>query len=213
MQKNDGVLLEITIEQKLCTRWGLYLDTDVVVHRSFDDLLGDRAFIGYLYNFAFCTAIVGSEKGGKFIKGILDMYDSGNFITKNTFLGKNNGEDPYHDDKWAPSNEFWTWYIIKTFPRLSLNNKEQEFEDLHIYPKEYFELGSLFGKWYSRHLNYNSWREKNSGGFARKIKHSPEENEICWMIIRQIIYMKRERETGFYGLRDSILAENLRKKC
>lgn len=45
-----------------------YLDTDGA-HNSFDDLLGKLAFIGYLYNIGFCTAVMVSENG-TFIKGI-----------------------------------------------------------------------------------------------------------------------------------------------
>lgn len=64
----------------------IYLDTDVVVNRGFDDLLGNDAFIDFFYNVALCTAVVGATKCSSFIKGILNMYDTGHYETKKTVI-------------------------------------------------------------------------------------------------------------------------------
>jgi len=69
---------------------GIYLDTDVMVYRSFDDLLGERAFIGkensvhfeggftaqYLSSHCF-----GAEKGHPFVKDCLDYFEDRHFVT------------------------------------------------------------------------------------------------------------------------------------
>lgn len=54
---------------------GIYLDTDVLVLDSFDDMLKNKAFVGYENpDFPF-TAVFGAEPHHPFIKRILDYYD------------------------------------------------------------------------------------------------------------------------------------------
>lgn len=52
---------------------GIYFDTDVEVIRTFDGLLGEKAFIGFqteigVSKFPFNTAVIGCEKGNGFIE-------------------------------------------------------------------------------------------------------------------------------------------------
>ena len=54
---------------------GVYFDTDVIVIRTIDDLLNNRAFVGYeTPEFPF-TAVFGAEKHHPFVKDLLDYYD------------------------------------------------------------------------------------------------------------------------------------------
>ena len=71
-----------------------------------------------------------------------------------------------------------------------------------VYPKHYFELGSLIAPYYCRHTNYNSWREQNkSKNFLKRIKRFAEKNTICWIIIRTLVNKKGEKYTSFYKYR------------
>ena len=55
---------------------GIYLDTDVYVIDSLDDLLDNKAFVGYeAPNYPF-TAVFGAVKKHPLIKDMLDYYDS-----------------------------------------------------------------------------------------------------------------------------------------
>lgn len=55
---------------------GIYLDTDVQVLKSFDDLLNCTGFIGYeAYGKYFGTGIIAAEKHNATIKKILDFYE------------------------------------------------------------------------------------------------------------------------------------------
>lgn len=108
----------------------------------------------------------------------------------------------YCDGKWAPSNEYWTWYTICTYPNFVLNNKMQRLVNVTVYPKQYFELGSLTGSYYCRHTNYNSWREQNtSKNVLKKIKRNLERNTFCWIVIRTLINKRGEKYTSFYKYR------------
>ena len=62
---------------------GIYLDTDVFVIDSLDDLLNNRAFVGYEHPDYPFTAVFGAEKGHPLVKDILKYYDSLNAYTFN----------------------------------------------------------------------------------------------------------------------------------
>lgn len=68
---------------------GIYLDTDVFVIDKLDDLLKNKAFVGYEQPDYPFTAVFGAEKGHEFIKDIINYYDnldaySFNFNDNNT---------------------------------------------------------------------------------------------------------------------------------
>lgn len=64
----------------LYTEGGIYLDSDVLVYKSFNNLLHLPYFIGEDYVHCFEPAIIGSEPGMPWIKQVLDRYDSLPFI-------------------------------------------------------------------------------------------------------------------------------------
>lgn len=54
---------------------GIYMDTDVTVYKSFDDLLGLRMFIGNVVNNLPEFALIGAEKNHPYLKDMLDFYN------------------------------------------------------------------------------------------------------------------------------------------
>ena len=59
---------------------GIYMDSDVLVYKSFDDLLNLPYFIGEDYVGCFEPAIIGTEKHNPWIKTVLDHYNDREFI-------------------------------------------------------------------------------------------------------------------------------------
>lgn len=55
---------------------GIYLDSDAEVLKSFDSLLKYRFFWGYEYTGIPEAAVIGAQKGLKWIKNCLDWYES-----------------------------------------------------------------------------------------------------------------------------------------
>lgn len=53
---------------------GIYMDTDVQVIKSFDDLLNNPMFLGYEMNDYIGTGIIGAEKKNPFVGALLDFY-------------------------------------------------------------------------------------------------------------------------------------------
>ena len=72
---------------------GIYLDTDILLVDNIDDLLKNKAFVGFENDTHPFTAVFGAEKGHPFIKEILNYYDyadtSFNFENNNTLSVSN----------------------------------------------------------------------------------------------------------------------------
>ncbi|MGJ9459045.1 glycosyltransferase family 32 protein [Oceanobacillus sp. CF4.6] len=59
---------------------GIYLDTDVEVFKSFDDLLHLDSFWGFEQEDYIATSTIGAAKGNKIVKTFLDSYRDARFI-------------------------------------------------------------------------------------------------------------------------------------
>lgn len=59
---------------------GIYLDSDVLMYKSFNDLLHLPYFIGQDYEHCFEAAVIGAEKGTRWIGEILEYYKGRCFI-------------------------------------------------------------------------------------------------------------------------------------
>jgi hypothetical protein len=70
----------------LYTEGGIYLDTDVEVFKSFNDLLHHDSFWGFEQEYYIATSTIGSEKGNELIKKFLDSYENKSFINEDGSL-------------------------------------------------------------------------------------------------------------------------------
>lgn len=186
---------------------GIYLDTDVIVKKVFDDLLYNNAFIGFANKYMICTAVAGGEKHSKYFEGILDMYNNGEFFDFDVVVNNKPPRNFYENDEWIPSNCLWGWYTIKNNPNIKFINKIQKFNNVTIYPYSYFECGSLFYEYYSRHLNTNMWKnKKKSYNPLRVLKRFFDNFEITWIINRHIIIKFRNKDYLFYKYKPELKA-------
>lgn len=129
----------------LYDRGGIYLDTDVYAYRSFDDLLGGGSdiFLGWIYDCALGTAVIGASAKSALIGELLNMYNARS----------------YGDD--IVNNGIVTDYFLDYVPGFLLNGKRQTIdykgERIDIYPKEEFETGKVFGRSHTLHFADGSW--------------------------------------------------------
>lgn len=101
---------------------GIYLDVDVEVVKSFDDLLNNKAYFGFeSEKFTNTGAGFGAEKGNNAVKVLLEQYDQLLDGTKDT-IG-------------CPILN--TQALVKL--GLKLNNQLQELDDCTVYPSDYFD--------------------------------------------------------------------------
>lgn len=106
---------------------GIYLDTDVEVIKSFDDLLVLPAFIGFEANKnnTVETAVIGSEPKLAWTKELLEYYDTHSFLQKDGTLDMTPNPTIF-------SNIFESRGLLP-------NGKKQVYkEKLHVFPVDYF---------------------------------------------------------------------------
>jgi glycosyltransferase involved in cell wall biosynthesis len=106
---------------------GIYLDCDVEVLKNIDTLLDNRAFTAVENPYILGTAIIGSEKGGEWIRSVLNYYEGRHFILPDASLDV------------TQSNYVHT--RIAENAGMQLDNTLQKFENLTVYPKETFYPG------------------------------------------------------------------------
>lgn len=75
-QKKWAFVADYIRLEKIHQFGGIYLDTDMMVLKSFDKFLNNDCFFGAEDNTYFNAAIVGATKGNKFIYKCLEFYNS-----------------------------------------------------------------------------------------------------------------------------------------
>lgn len=103
---------------------GIYLDTDVMIRKSFTPFLKFQAFGGFENDLYLTSAVIGCEAHFSLIKEFLEYYKGRSFLMKEG--GLNN-----------EANVIMITNVCKKYG-LQINDKEQEIMGFHIYPKEYF---------------------------------------------------------------------------
>lgn len=104
---------------------GIYLDTDVEVFKSFDDLLHHHSFWGFEQENYIATSTIGARKGNQLIKVFLDSYTDKKFIKQ---------DGTYND----LTNVAIVTEILQKL-ELKLNGEYQEIKGAGVfYPQTYF---------------------------------------------------------------------------
>lgn len=146
---------------------GIYLDSDVMVYKSFDQFLNLHAFASIEFHSYFMyahisnkkeklvgieAAVLGSEKGASWLKNVLDYYDGRHFSMKRKEIEKN--IMPRVIARILHKKYGFEYFPV--FQRLD--------NGMHIYPAEVFSSvrakGTIIN--YSAHLGANSWNYKQS---------------------------------------------------
>ena len=146
---------------------GIYLDTDVVVYKSYNDLLNNRAFIGKedalnilplecrlaQYLSSHC---IGAEPGAEFIHDCLNYFEGRHFVLS--------------DDEHLPLSLRYNYVILPYIQAVIAREygydwlpKIQSIQycknGLVVYPSDYFCGHSFLPDSYCQHLAIGSWRE------------------------------------------------------
>lgn len=134
----------------LYTYGGIYLDTDVEVLKSFDDLLFNESFIGRESDCFLCTAVIGARPNMKWILELLNLYAERSFIRSDGTL-----------DVTTNVIQITFYWREKS---LEMSNKMQILPELTVYPICYFSPKSwesgkcdLSDNTYSIHYFAGTW--------------------------------------------------------
>lgn len=138
---------------------GIYLDSDVEVLKSFDDLLDLPYFAGAEKAGTIEAAILGSEKGTDWIKCCLDYYQNREFIKKDgTFDIRKLPEIMDVEIKKLKPIHNLTLEEVKSIKRMDFNKRILVLPDCYFSPKIFDSRKVLITpETYAIHHYQNSW--------------------------------------------------------
>ncbi|WP_121610096.1 glycosyltransferase family 32 protein [Mesobacillus foraminis] len=130
---------------------GIYLDTDVEVFKSFDDLLHHESFWGFEQENYIATSTIGAKKNNPLIKYFLDSYEGKRFLNEN-----------------GSSKQLTNVAIISDILKrkgLRMDGQYQELQGIGVfYPQTYFSPYDyincqkfITSNTYAMHYFYKSW--------------------------------------------------------
>lgn len=157
---------------------GIYLDTDVEIIRSFDELLNEKGFAGFESEKYVALGLgFGAEEGNPIIKEMLNQYENVSFINDDGTL--NLLASPAYSSEILMQNGYY------------MNGKFQKGENFTLYPKDFFcpqdyETGiiNITDNTYSIHHYAATWhslwdrivvrieRCKNKSGVEYKVRRT-----------------------------------------
>ena len=123
-QKKWGFVSDYARLDILYNYGGIYLDTDVEIIRSFDDLLEYKAFMGFENNYVALGLGFGARKHVEEIKEMRDEYENLSFILPDGSLNM------------RPVPRYTTEYLEAR--GLVANGTRQTINGIEIFPTEYF---------------------------------------------------------------------------
>lgn len=144
---------------------GIYLDSDILVYKNFDDLLSLPYFIGEDYLGSFEAAVIGAEKHCPWIKEILKYYDNRHFV---------NGDQL----DMLPLPDIFSITLKNKYKFKKLYKKPIEYSTnsdiLNVFNKDFFNSRNRIGiiktsNSYCAHNYKGSWVEPKNN-FKEKIK-------------------------------------------
>ncbi len=112
---------------------GIYLDLNQTIVKSINPLLNNQLFIGAITNNNIGFGIIGAERGNKYIKEILDLYNTLSYINKNNILRK------------LPVQKIAAKYL----PKFTIYTKEVLYADpnnMTKYTFSYNDFSDIYGK-------------------------------------------------------------------
>lgn len=139
---------------------GIYLDTDVEIKKSFDELLDNKMFLGLIYDCSIGTAVIGTIPNHPIIEDLIRIYNESSFeYIDNKIKIKFKGFENYQTNN---NNDLFTIYFIKKVQDFKLFNRNQKLNNVTVYKKEYFERKTLNSNInFSVHHCYGSWYKDN----------------------------------------------------
>lgn len=158
---------------------GLYMDVDMFAFRSFEPLLTLRAFAGFegSKRHPVGMGVIASEANGEWVSEMLDAYTHRHFLL------------PDGSCDLTTNVQFLTSIMVAH--GLQLNNSEQDYHDLHLFPTDYFYPLQTTGEYlhtgntYCESRNLHSWGNTRTSWKERLLRLTGQKNRM------RIIQLKR----------------------
>lgn len=161
---------------------GVYLDTDVVVFKPFDDILKWNAFAGFegSKRMPLGTCVLASTPLGEWVKEQLDYYQDRSF--KNPDGSFDLTSNVQYITERMSANGFVQ------------NGIEQDYKDLHVFPLDYFSPRRTTGEYYRTentycdHLGIGSWVDRTGGWKSKVGRIVGPKNMIRLIKLKRILF-------------------------
>ena len=124
-QKKWAFVSDVARLWALVHEGGIYMDTDVEVIRPLDNLLANKAFIGFEGTQWIGTNLMGTEPHNAFLQAFLEDYNHRNFTNPDGTLNQTTNVEEI-------TSRFLTHH------NLIRNGKQQQVGDFTVYPTDYF---------------------------------------------------------------------------
>lgn len=124
-QKKWAFVSDVARLWALVHEGGIYMDTDVEVIRPLDNLLANKAFIGFEGTQWIGTNLMGTEPQNAFLQAFLEDYNHRNFTNPDGTLNQTTNVEEI-------TSRFLTQH------NLERNGKQQQVGDFTVYPTDYF---------------------------------------------------------------------------
>ncbi len=162
---------------------GIYLDTDVMVIKSFGDYLNNKGFFSFENKYGVQTGVIAFEKNAEIVKEFLDNYDTRTFITENKTY-----------DLTTNVAAITATLLEKG---LVINNQYQVVDGITIYPQNIFcpDLSRLEDSEYMKdtvtiHYFSSSWKSEAT----RRREHS-----LWWIPVAKIVTLTSKLLSKLFG--------------
>lgn len=168
---------------------GIYLDSDIKILKSFDNLLENKAFSGFESEDKIGVWLIASEKKNPIIKEMLDCYNNKHFRKKDGSLD-------------LEPNTIFLKKIFKKYGIL-FNNTMQKNEYITIYPKEYFcpldyeskEL-NITKNSYAIHLFNGAWMSQEQRIYEKYYREYTKKYPNSRLLVKIRVFYKMEGLKG-----------------
>lgn len=171
----------------LYSEGGIYLDSDIMVLRSFDDLLECKSFTGFESGGRIAAWIFASESGNPLFKELLDYYDGRNFVDDNGI--------PDLTPNTVPTTKILVKYGLKA------KNTVQQLDDITVFSEDYFcpmnpwtERVVATDNTHAKHLFLGGWmNDKNDEAFMKEVE------ERTRALADNVLSQNKESKVYIYG--------------
>lgn len=161
---------------------GVYLDTDVIVYKTFAPLLDYPAFAGFegSKHMPVGTCVIGSEANGMWVSKQLANYEERRFVLPNGSFDL------------TTNVSYITGQMIKE--GFIPNGCEQDFDGIHIFPVDFFCPRHTTGEYirtentYCEHLGIGSWAEIKSGWKSKLLSRMSPSFRVKMIKIKRKIF-------------------------
>lgn len=172
---------------------GIYLDSDIVVYKKFDELLENKAFCGFESDEGVTAWLLASEKGNSLFKELLSHYDRRDFI--------------FPDGSYDTTPNVFPVTNTLISHGLVINGQMQKLENIVVYPRTFFCPVVPYGDYeecfsentYAQHLFNGGWVDGEQRRIlARKHELEKKYGKVLGIVYYGIVVLKREGVYSFW---------------